>query len=107
MYLREYPRVRVRVLARVHASACSSTRVRHARAVKLLVSGTVHVHVGCLLEALNLYMYMYAYYGYPLREVYMYMYMLQMYIYMYMYVPKSTIMSVSVHVCDIPCRNTL
>ena len=94
----------VRVLACTRASTreCgSSTRVQHARAVKLLVSGTVHVHVGCLLEALNLYMYMYAYYGYPLREVYMYMYMLQMYIYMYMYVP------VSVHVCDIPCRNAL
>ena len=27
--------------ARVHACACSSTRVRHAKAVKLLVSGTV------------------------------------------------------------------
>ena len=31
-----------RVLAQVHACACSSTRVRHVRAVKLLVSGTVH-----------------------------------------------------------------
>ena len=35
-----------RVLTRVHACACSSTRMRHGRAVKLLVSGTVsEMHV--------------------------------------------------------------